>query len=76
MIQKATVGMMIGLATMMIAVKTVTVEGYLVKAVDVDRSSIYRKIISIRQGIIILQITVVGSKTGYLEIDVSLFQLY
>ena len=54
MTQKAAVGVLIGLAAGVIAVKTVAAEGPVVGVVDVDRDDMHREMASMRQGTMIL----------------------
>lgn len=76
MTEKATVWMLIGLAAVVIAMKTVAIEDFIMKVVDVDWNDMYRKIASIIQGTIVSKVAVVGSKTGCLEILMSRVEWY
>lgn len=66
-IQKTVVGVLIGLAVRVIAIKTITTEGLFGGAIDIDQDDICRQMPFMRQDTMVLQIAVVGPKTGYLE---------
>ncbi len=59
-IWKTVVEVLIGLVAKVIAMKTVAAEGPVVGAVDLDQDDMHRKMASMRQGIMILQVAVVG----------------
>lgn len=63
--------MLIGRVVETITMKTITAEGPVIGVIDVDRDDMHRKMALMRQDTMVLQVAVMGSETGYLEIVVS-----